>query len=74
MHDIDRNNVPQEDSIRLKSIVYEAVKKTGYNIWERMLGDDGKHQEEDCHHVDEDVSGIVGVSRRDHMGETGSHG
>ena len=29
---------------------------TGSDVWERMLGDEGDQQEEDCYHGDEDAS------------------
>ena len=30
--------------------------QTGSDVWERMLGDEGDQQEEDCYHGDEDAS------------------
>ena len=41
--------------------------QTGFDVWERMLGDEGEQQEEDCYHGDEDAS------RDPWSVETGSH-
>ena len=30
--------------------------QTGSDVWERILGDEGDQQEEDCYHGDEDAS------------------
>ena len=42
--------------------------QTGFDVWERMLGDEGDQQEEDCYnHRDEDAS------RDPRSVDTGSH-
>ena len=42
--------------------------QTGFNVWERMLGDEGEQQEEDCYTTEmRMLRGILGVLRGDHM-------
>ena len=55
--------------IRLKAKVYEAIitDQTGSDVRERMLGDEGDQQEEDCYHGDKDAS------RDPRSVDTGSH-
>ena len=53
--------------LRLKAKIYQTIIRPGSDVWERMLGDEGDQQEEDCYHGDEDASRDLGVSRRDHM-------
>ena len=43
--------------LRLKAKIYiRDHNQTGSDVWERMLGDEGDQQEEDCYHGDEDAS------------------
>ena len=41
--------------LRLKAKIRDH-NQTGSDVWERMLGDEGDQQEEDCYHGDEDAS------------------
>ena len=41
--------------------------QTGFDVWERMLGDEGEQQEEDCYHGDEDASRDPWSVETDHM-------
>ena len=42
--------------------------QTGFDVWERMLGDEGEQQEEHCYTTEmRMLRGIIGVLRRDHM-------
>ena len=56
-----------EDSLHAPSECRRGHYQTGSDVCERMLGDECEQQEEDCYHGDEDVRGILGVSRQDHM-------
>ena len=44
------------DSPQAKSEGIWGHYQTGSDVWERMLGDEGDQQEEDCYHGDEDAS------------------
>ena len=53
---LDRNSVRPEDSPQTKSETIRGYNKTGSDVWERMLGDEGEQQEEDCYHGDKAAS------------------
>ena len=53
---IDRSFVLPEDSPQAQNEDIRDHNQTGSDVWERMLGDEGDQQEEDCYHGDEDAS------------------
>ena len=63
----DRSIVRPEDSPQAQSESIGGHNQTGSEVWERMLGNEGDQQEEDCYHIDDDAS------RDPRSVETGSH-
>ena len=64
---IDRSIVRPEDSPQTQSEGIRGHNQIVSDVWDRMLGDEGDQQEEDCYHGDEDAS------RDTQSLETGSH-
>ena len=67
LEEIDWSIVRPEDSPHAQIDTTRGHNQIVSDVWERMLGDEGEQQEEDCYHEDEDASlGHRGVETRSH--------